>query len=240
MPPEHAMLACLFPSCTLAHVKEEKLTNADEAGGLAATLLPRQQAFRPERDGQHCKKVSKETRQQLDEVAFLEQGLQDVQRTAQIIYTENMDLRARMEVLRVLTGRLAQISGLPEDVQAELQTVLEGALPPRGVLNPDSHYDLKTEGSCTGSPPRGQRCYSQQAFAAQLKELCKAMDQYQVQPQGHMKPQSEGNESSDARTSHTSQEDAGNCNNTTLALTEHGEGLWQRTRLVCYELFDGW
>merc|ERR1719356_782075 len=118
-------------------------------------MIPRQQALRPERDGQRCRNVPQEARQQLDEVAFLEQGLREVQRTAQIVYTENMDLRARIELLRLLTSRLAEISGLPEDVQTELQTVLEGVLPPRGVLNPDSHYDIKTEPSTCAQPPGG-------------------------------------------------------------------------------------
>jgi hypothetical protein len=218
----------------------EKLSNADAAGGVAATAIPQKQDFRPERDGQRHRNVPQETRQLRDEVAFLEQGLKEVQHTSQIVYTENMDLRARIELLRLLASRLAQISGLPGDVQAQLQTVLEGVLPPRGVLNPDNHYDLNTESSTCAQSPGGHRCCSQEAFAAQLKELCKAMDQYQVQAQGHKKAQSEGNESSDARTTDTSQGHTGNCTSMTPALTEDGEGLWQRTRVVCYELFEGW
>lgn len=224
----------------------EKLSNADAAGGVAAAPTPQKQESKSERDAQrHHRNVQREARQLRDEVAFLEQGLKEVQHTSQIVYTENMDLRARIELLRVLASRLAQISGLPGDVQAQLQTVLEGVLPPRGMLNPDNHYDLKTEQSTCAQAPGGQRCFSQEAFAAQLKELCKAMDQYQVQGECQKKPQAEGNEPSDARTAdtratHTSQGDSGSCTSMTPALTEDGEGLWQRTRLVCYELFDGW
>jgi len=226
-----------------ANVKE-KLNCADAAAGVATTTW--QQTLRSERDGQHRRNAPQPTRQQLDEVAFLEQGLREVQRTAQIVYTENMDLRARIELLRLLTAKLTLISGLPEDVQAELQTVLEGALPPRGVLNPDSHYEFKTDavdvpvGSCERSSTCGQKGRSPHAFAAQLRELCKAMDQYDLKAESNAKPHSEGNESSDARTSHTTQAHAGSCNSTTLALTEYGEDLWQRTRHVCYELVDGW
>merc|ERR1719471_636089 len=169
-----------------------------------------------------------------DEVAFLEQGMQEVQRTAQMVYMENMDLRARIELLKVLTTKLADISGLPEDVQSDVRTLLDGAVPPRDALEaPDS-----AEGE--PSTARGFAA-DQQSFAACLHRLCKSMDRYAVAPKTPRQREGHVPEAcSQARQDPECEQETECEQNEVLALTEYGESVWCRTKNVCRELFDGW
>jgi len=157
--------------------------------------------------------------------------MQEVQRAAQMVYMENMDLRARIELMKVLTTKLADISGLPEDVQSDLRTVLDGAVPARDALEaPDSADD-------EFSAPRGCTAH-QLSFASSLHQLCRSMDRYVMVPKTPRQEDGHASEAcSQARQETESEQEP---EPETLALTEYGESVWCRTKFICRELFDGW
>mmetsp|Transcript_148345 Transcript_148345/g.413246 ORF Transcript_148345/g.413246 Transcript_148345/m.413246 type:complete len:244 (-) Transcript_148345:121-852(-) len=175
-------------------------------------------------------------RRRSEEVAFLEHGLHEVQRAAQIVYTENMDLRARLELVTNLTSRLAGISGLPEDVRSELRLFLDCAVPPLNAIEPGyagKEDDLQSMRGATGAA----------SFAARMKELCKALDRHELSRSG-----SSGHEQQDACASAAAPPHgapdrpcSGNeAQGAMLAITEYGENVWTRAQMVCKEFLEGW
>merc|ERR1719414_2515310 len=134
-----------------------------------------------------------------------------------------MDLRARMELLKALTAKLAETSGLPEMVKQDLISALEGALPPRDAIEPDS---------CdTGADKIQHNRESGYTFAARVQDLWQTLDRF--------KPRSPRSPQSDGFAEHTEGLDSEPEPDGLLALTGD-EDLWSRTKLICRELVTGW
>merc|ERR1719401_256140 len=145
---------------------------------------------------------------------FLVEGLGEVQRAAEFVYTENMDLRARMEMLKALTTKIAETVDLPDELRADLNAVLEGALPPRDALE-DSY-----EGSDAEKVQKFME--SGYGFAQRVQDLWNILDDFRV---------------SRARSPTGS---SPKCEQEPLALEDEDAGLLNRARLVCRELVTGW
>mmetsp|Transcript_111544 Transcript_111544/g.347702 ORF Transcript_111544/g.347702 Transcript_111544/m.347702 type:complete len:200 (+) Transcript_111544:68-667(+) len=166
------------------------------------------------------------------EARFLREGIEEVRASAEAVYTENVELRSRIELLTGLTSRLAQASGLPQDVRTNLKTVLKTALPPQVAFDPIATKPPEPP-VCDAEPARNM--VQGRVFALNVKELCRSMDRYQPvreRPGG-------GPGSGGSSTASSKQQDRGG-DDEQLALTEYGEDLWSRTKAVCVELFTGW
>jgi hypothetical protein len=172
--------------------------------------------------------VCNKSKSRADEIAFLEHGLMEAHRTTHAVFMENEELRARMQLITILTQKLAATSGLPQEVLRDLQQVMDCAVPPRGLL--ESTVPMS---DCKDKNSKLEDCSDNQQqtldFACSVQNLCKSMDRYDPATQRGKKKHFDSSEGPECEPPTDAE---------LFALED--VGLWNRTKNVCMELFDGW
>lgn len=169
-----------------------------------------------------------------DEVMFLQEGMAEVQRAAQLVYGENVELRNRMELLRMLFGTLCSRAELPKAVREDIQGLLDMAVPPRNAFEDDD--DQEAEPAADSAPAR-------LLFARRAYDLHRTLEQMPAPPdregwsggfwdsRDYARPSDEGPEGEPPPRSDQPEEEV-------LALED--VSAWERTRLVIRDLCTGW
>jgi len=180
------------------------------------------------------------------EVAFLEEGLAEVQRAAQMVYCENMELRTRMEKMAMLLGAMASYAPLPHDVQVEYDELVRAAIPAKDSFDPQ-------EGDLDDAIVREQNERHCASFKSRAEQLARCISRCPPPGArggwGGTSPHSDSTGDSDAgpegepscrSDDEEHQQSARGSTSTSEPLAILDVSLWERTSLVAKELVSGW
>lgn len=154
-----------------------------------------------------------------EEIELFAEGLSEVQRAADFAYKEVVDMRARMQIVTALSQKIMDQADLPDELRADLTSVLEVALPPRDAL------DNGSEGSDSERMQRFME--SGHGFAARAQDLWNMLDS--IGSRGR-------SPTGDSQSASGPEEEP-----EPMALDQYeAQGLMGRARMVCRELVTGW